>query len=100
MGEALQELWRATLLQSRRATDHEVLVQPDLVGRRGLQRERDTGIARDPSQLWLVFVEVAGNDLIAFESDPDQCDARTAIGGQRDEVSQRLGFDERAGARW
>ena len=73
------------------------MLHPDLVPRRQLDRERDPRITHDVLQLLLVGREVAADELVPVDADPDARDLWTAVTVEGDEMSERSGLDRRAG---
>src|SRR6185295_10829748 len=95
VGEALQKLGRASLLDRCPAVRDEVLRKADFVERVGLHRERHARIALDVAHL-LPAAEMARDDLVSFEADPDAADLRTPVRVQRDEVGEPIRLEHRA----
>ena len=94
--EALQQLGRAALLEPGAAVDDEVLLQSRRVDSRALERERDAGIPANIAQLPLAGREVPGDELVAI--DPAQTHVTWASSVERDQVRERAGLDQLAGA--
>jgi hypothetical protein len=79
VGEALEQGRGAACLKPRGAADHEVLAQADRVDGVAFDRQRNARIGGDVAQLVLALIEVAGDDLVSVEADPDARDARAAV---------------------
>src|SRR5205085_2820740 len=63
--EATEELGGAAFRQPCPPVRDDVVLQPDRVSRRELDRERDARVARDVLQLQLVWREMGGDELVA-----------------------------------
>ena len=96
MGEPLQELSGAALLEARGAAHDQVFAQAHRVEGVRLHRQRHARIGGDVAELDLGGVEMAGDDLLAVEPDPDDGDPRAAVGGQRHEVRELARLDQLA----
>ena len=97
MGEPLQELRRAALLDRRAAVDDQVLAEPERVGLRSLDRDRHARVPADVAQL-LLLAQVRGDDVVAVEADPDDRDLRAPVRIDRDEVGEPVGLEHRSRA--
>ena len=70
MGEALQQLWCATLLDPSAAVNREVLLKALLADPVTLERYGDARIAPDVAELPLGRRQVARDDLITVQANP------------------------------
>ena len=90
LGEALEQLGGAALDEAGRAADEQVVAHADRVGPLGLDGERDPRVARDVRDLAAAH-EVAGDDVVAVETDPDHAGLRAAVGVDGGEVREAAG---------
>ena len=95
--QPLQQLRRASLRDPGTAVEDDVVPHAELVGARCLQRERDGGVALHVADLAMPG-EVARDDLVPLDADPDNRHLRAAVGVHRHEVRERAGLDQRAHA--
>ena len=96
MGEALQELGSAARLDAGRAVDDQVLLEPRRVHRGPLDREDDPPVAANVAKLLLVASQVARDEFVAVETNPDAGHLRRAVGVESDEVGERRRLDQLA----
>lgn len=99
MREPLQKVRRAALLEARGSVDDEVLLQAWRLKLGAFERDRHTRVMPDVAQLLLRRVEMAGNDVVALEADPNAADLRGTVGGQRDQMGQGARLQDPSGLR-
>jgi hypothetical protein len=95
--ELLQELWGAALGDSCLPVDDEVVLHPDRVLARRLDRERHARVALDVLHL-LEAAEVRADDLVALEPDPDAGHLRAPVRIQRHQVGEPVRLEHLARA--
>jgi hypothetical protein len=95
--QPLEQLGRAALLDRSTSVDYEVLPHANRIGDRRLDGERDPWVASDVAEL-LLLAEMRGDDVLAFETDPDDRHLRAPVRVDRDEVGEAVGLENLARA--
>jgi hypothetical protein len=94
--EPLQELGRTAFLEARGPVYDQVLLEARRLELGAFDRERNLRVAPDVAELLLPGVQMAGDDLVAVEPDPDAADLRRAVGAERDEMGQGVRLEDRS----
>ena len=98
MGQALEELGRAALLDPSATPDHEVLLEAAGVEPEPLDRQADPAVPLEVAHLERAE-EVGGDDVLAVETGPDHGHLGAAVGVERDQVDERRRLEQGAGIR-
>ena len=95
LGQPMEQLRGAALADARPAVEDGVVPHADLVRPWRFERERHGRVTADVADL-SVLEQVARDDLVSLEPDPDDRHLRAAVGVQRHEMRERAGLDQRA----
>ena len=98
MGELLQQLGRAALLDRRPPVDDHVLAQSRRPHLGALERDRHVRVAADVLELPQPGIQMRGEQVVAVDGDPHARHLRPSLAADRDEMAESAAPDDLLGA--